>query len=53
MTADAARRLIGELQTLTRELPELQVVFTTAQPDLVEGLLPKDHIITRDSEHLF
>ncbi|MFF9272969.1 hypothetical protein [Streptomyces rochei] len=53
MTADAARRLIGELQTLTRELPELQVVFTTAQPELVEGLLPEDHIITSGSEHLF
>nr|AAO50090.1 putative large ATP-binding protein [Streptomyces violaceoruber] len=53
MTADAARRLIDELQTLTRELPELQVVFTTAQPELVEGLLPEDHIITSDSEHLF
>ncbi|WP_415940101.1 hypothetical protein [Streptomyces sp. 039-1] len=53
MTADAARRLIGELQTLTQELPELQVVFTTAQPDLVEGLLPEDHIITREGNHLF
>ncbi|MEV6537313.1 hypothetical protein AB0M86_48690 [Streptomyces sp. NPDC051639] len=53
MTADAARRLIGELQTLTQELPELQVVFTTAQPDLVEGLLPEDHIITREGGHLF
>ncbi|MGW6360908.1 hypothetical protein ACWFR5_38510 [Streptomyces sp. NPDC055092] len=53
ITPDAARRLIGELQTLTSELPDLQVVFTTAQPDLVEGLLPEDHIITSQGDHLF
>jgi hypothetical protein len=53
ITADAARTLIGELQTLTNELPDLQVFFTTAQPDLVGGLLPEDHIITSQGEHLF
>ncbi|WSB84137.1 hypothetical protein OHA60_10360 [Streptomyces cellulosae] len=53
VTEVPARTLIAELQAVAQELPDLQVVLTTAQPELVEGLLPSDHIITSRSEHLF
>ncbi|MEV0082875.1 hypothetical protein [Saccharopolyspora sp. NPDC050642] len=49
----AARSLITELQKITQELPTLQVVFTTAHPEFVDGLLPEDHIITAERTHLF
>ena len=47
-----ARTLIAELQAIAAELPELQVVLTTAQPELVDAL-PQDQVITSNSEHLF
>lgn len=53
VTEIPARTLIAELQAIAKELPDLQVVLTTAQPELVEGLLPADHIITSRGEHLF
>lgn len=53
VTAVPARALIAELHRITEELPDLQVILTTAQPDLVEGILPQDHIITSTDEHLF
>ncbi|MET8850943.1 hypothetical protein [Amycolatopsis sp. NPDC004625] len=53
LTKTAARTLIAELQKITQELPTLQVVFTTAHPEFVEGLLPKDHVITAEGAHLF
>ncbi|MFF0465710.1 hypothetical protein [Streptomyces mexicanus] len=52
VTEVPARTLIAELQAITKDLPDLQVVLTTAQPELVDDL-PADHLITRDSEHLF
>ncbi|MEU2441768.1 hypothetical protein ABZ595_37145 [Streptomyces rubradiris] len=52
VTEVPARTLIAELQAIAAELPELQVVLTTAQPELVDAL-PKDHLITSDGEHLF
>ncbi|MEV4800413.1 hypothetical protein AB0K18_10390 [Nonomuraea sp. NPDC049421] len=53
MTAEAARTLVAELQTIANELPDLQIIFTTAHPELVEGLLPDQQIITDEREHLF
>ncbi|MGC4952983.1 hypothetical protein ACLQ2P_07170 [Actinomadura citrea] len=47
-----ARTLIAELQTVASELPDLQVVLTTAQPELLEDLHP-DRLISSDEEHLF
>ncbi|NED07618.1 hypothetical protein G3I55_38980 [Streptomyces sp. SID6648] len=52
VTEVPARTLIAELQAIAAELPELQVVLTTAQPELVDAL-PKDHLITSNDEHLF
>ncbi|MFE5718603.1 hypothetical protein [Streptomyces erythrochromogenes] len=52
VTEVPARTLIAELQAIAAELPELQVVLTTAQPELVDAL-PEDHLITSDGEHLF
>jgi hypothetical protein len=52
VTEVPARTLIAELQAIAAELPELQVVLTTAQPELVDAL-PQDHLITSSSEHLF
>lgn len=53
VTEVPARTLIAELQALSEELPGLQVVLTTAQPELVEGLVPRERLITNDGEHLF
>lgn len=53
MTAEAARTLVAELQAIAAELPDLQIIFTTAHPELVEGLLPDEQIITDEREHLF
>ncbi|MBV9024815.1 MAG: hypothetical protein JO362_13745 [Streptomycetaceae bacterium] len=52
VTEVPARTLIAELQAIAEELPDLQVVLTTAQPELVDAL-PADHLITKDGEHLF
>ncbi|MFF1918915.1 hypothetical protein ACFVYE_47075 [Streptomyces sp. NPDC058239] len=53
VTEVPARTLIAELQALSEELPGLQVVLTTAQPELAEGLLPRERILTGSGEHLF
>jgi hypothetical protein len=53
VTEVPARTLIAELQALSKELPGLQVVLTTAQPELVEGLVPRERLITSSGEHLF
>ncbi|MFT7835712.1 hypothetical protein Q5530_06150 [Saccharothrix sp. BKS2] len=53
LNAESARSLITELQAITSELPQLQVVFTTAHPEFVSGLLPEEHIITSTDDHLF
>ncbi|MFF8550829.1 hypothetical protein ACF07Z_28635 [Streptomyces albidoflavus] len=53
VTEVPARTLIAELQALSEELPGLQVVLTTAQPELVEGLVPGERLITSSGEHLF
>ncbi|MFD6343151.1 hypothetical protein ACFWF9_00290 [Streptomyces roseolus] len=53
VTEVPARTLIAELQALSEELPGLQVVLTTAQPELVEGLVPYERLITSSGEHLF
>lgn len=53
VTEVPARTLIAELMKLSEELPGLQVVLTTAQPELVEGLLSPERIITSSGEHLF
>jgi len=52
VTEVPARTLIAELQAIAAELPDLQVVLTTAQPELVDAL-PADHLITQTGEHLF
>ncbi|MER8186979.1 hypothetical protein [Kitasatospora sp. NPDC094015] len=52
VTEVPARTLIAELQAIAAELPELQVVLTTAQPELVDAL-PSEHLITSNGEHLF
>ncbi|MFF5265026.1 hypothetical protein ACFY4C_39595 [Actinomadura viridis] len=52
VTQVPARTLIAELQTIADELPNLQVVLTTAQPELLDPLRP-DHLISSDQEHLF
>ncbi|MFE4758667.1 hypothetical protein ACFRIB_52490 [Streptomyces mirabilis] len=52
VTEVPARTLIAELQAIAKDLPDLQVVLTTAQPDLVDDL-PTDQLITRSDEHLF
>jgi hypothetical protein len=52
VTEVPARTLIAECQAIAEELPDLQVVLTTAQPDLVDAL-PADHLITETGEHLF
>ncbi|MGW6574921.1 hypothetical protein ACWGAN_22540 [Streptomyces sp. NPDC054945] len=52
VTKVPARTLIAELQAIAKDLPDLQIVLTTAQPELVDAL-PPDHIITSDGEHLF
>ena len=52
VTEVPARTLIAELQAIAEELPDLQVVLTTAQPELVDAL-PVDHLITATGEHLF
>ncbi|MBS2966698.1 hypothetical protein KGA66_26920 [Actinocrinis puniceicyclus] len=52
VTETPARTLIAELQAIANEIPDLQVVFTTAQPELVDAL-PAVHLITRSGEHLF
>ncbi|MEV4207814.1 hypothetical protein [Nocardia salmonicida] len=52
VTEVPARTLISELQAIATELPDLQVVLTTAQPDLVDAVM-EDHLITSGSEHLF
>jgi hypothetical protein len=53
LTPDAARSLIAELDAAAREQGDLQVVFTTANPELVTGLLPPNQIITSEADHLF
>ncbi len=53
VTKVPARTLIAELQAIAAEIPTLQIIFTTADPDLVNGLLPEDHIITSTGEHMF
>jgi len=52
VTEVPARTLIAEVRAVAEELPDLQVVLTTAQPELVDTL-PADHLITKDGEHLF
>ncbi|GAB3741976.1 hypothetical protein [Nocardiopsis nanhaiensis] len=52
VTEVPARILIAELQTIAGELPELQVVLTTAQPELV-GALPAEQLVTQEGDHLF
>jgi len=52
VTEGSARTLIAELESIAAELPDLQIVLTTAQPDLVSDL-PGDRVITSDSDHLF
>lgn len=52
VTAVPARTLIAELQAVAAELPDLQVILTTAQPELVAALSEKYHI-TSGGEHLF
>lgn len=52
VTEVPARTLIAELQAIAEELPDLQVIVTTAQPELVSALNPA-HLITSSGEHLF
>ncbi|MFJ9893543.1 hypothetical protein ACIQPR_09435 [Streptomyces sp. NPDC091280] len=52
VTEVPARTLIAELQAIAKDLPDLQVVLTTAQPELVDAL-PADQLITHDGEHMF
>ncbi|MEV4124193.1 hypothetical protein [Nocardia sp. NPDC049707] len=52
VTEVPARTLIAELQAVAAELPDLQVILTTAQPELVAAL-PEDYLITSGGEHLF
>lgn len=52
VTEVPARTLIAELQAIAEELPDLQVVLTTAQPELVDALAA-GHLITEEGEHLF
>ncbi|KIF67133.1 hypothetical protein HY68_36080 [Streptomyces sp. AcH 505] len=52
VTEVPARTLISELQIIAKDLPDLQVVLTTAQPELVDTL-PNAQLITRTDEHLF
>lgn len=53
VTKVPARTLIAELQAIAQEIPDLQIFFTTADPALVDNLLPDDRVITSDGEHLF
>lgn len=41
-----ARRVLGRLD------PDLQIVLTTAHPELLDAL-PADHLITQEGAHLF
>lgn len=52
VTEVPARTLIAELQAIANELPDLQVVLTTAQPELVDDV-PASQRITASGEHLF
>lgn len=52
VTEVPARTLIAELEAIAEELPDLQIVFTSAQPELVDGL-PPSHLITSRNGHLF
>jgi hypothetical protein len=53
VTARPGRTLVGELQAIAEEIPELQVILTTAQPHLVYSVLPSPQLITSDDRHLF
>jgi hypothetical protein len=52
-TIDDGRRLVSELAAVAQEMTGLQIVLTTAQPAMVDGILPADRIITSSQSHLF
>ncbi|MFD6432085.1 hypothetical protein [Streptomyces venezuelae] len=52
-TVDDGRRLVQELHAVAQEMTRLQIVLTTAQPAMVDGILPAEKIITSSQSHLF
>jgi hypothetical protein len=52
-TIDDGRRLVHELHSVAQEMTRLQIVLTTAQPAMVDGILPAERIITSPHSHLF
>ncbi|MEV4835921.1 hypothetical protein AB0K05_15450 [Nonomuraea sp. NPDC049486] len=53
VTTPDATRLIAELEKLSRELPGLQIILTTAKPEYVTDALPRERIITSDQNYMF
>lgn len=53
VTTEPGRALITELNRLAEELPDMQIILTTANPDLVVGVLPEERIITTTNDHIF
>ncbi|MCS0605695.1 hypothetical protein NX794_31505 [Streptomyces sp. LP11] len=52
-TVEDGRRLVRELAAVAQEMPGLQVILTTAQPDMVSGILPTNQVITSSQANLF
>ncbi|MGC5382073.1 hypothetical protein ACPXB1_26730 [Micromonospora sp. DT68] len=52
VTPDATR-LVAELEKLSKQVPGLQVIVTTAKPEYVEGVLPPERIITSSGPFMF
>ena len=50
---EPGRALVAELQKLATELPDLQIILTTATPELVTGVMNDAHIITSADDHMF
>lgn len=53
VTLEAGHALVTELERLATELPDLQIILTTATPELVRGVLNDDRIVTAGSDHMF
>ncbi|WP_157530832.1 hypothetical protein [Microtetraspora niveoalba] len=53
VTTPDATKLISELEKLSRELPGLQIILTTAKPEYVRDALPRERIITGDRNYMF
>lgn len=53
VTTEPGLALVSELQKLAGDIPELQIILTTATPELVVGVLQDDHIISSASDHIF